>query len=171
MKQKTINLYSFDELSEDAKETALDKLRYINVDYPDWDDTQEDAKNVGLVIKELSQHRQNKGEFDISGEDTATRIMSEHGENCETYKTAQKFLAEYLPAKKEWDAIENNDGFPFQYEDKAVDMANDFLQELLEDYRIMSEKEYEYLTSDEAVKESIECNEYTFTEDGELENL
>ena len=30
------------------------------------------------------------------------------------------------------------------------------------------EKEYEYLTSEEAIQETIEANEYEFTEDGEL---
>lgn len=38
MKTKTITLYQFDELSDEAKENAIEKLRDINVNYPDWDD-------------------------------------------------------------------------------------------------------------------------------------
>ena len=32
------------------------------------------------------------------------------------------------------------------------------------------EKNYDYLVSDEAVRETIELNEYTFTENGRIEN-
>ena len=45
---------------------------------------------------------------------------------------------------------------------------DDFLQSLCEDYRIILRNEYEYLTSEEAIIETIESNEYYFTEDGKL---
>jgi hypothetical protein len=174
MKTKTINLYSFAELSEEAQQKALDNLRDINVDFEDLD-TKEDAQQIGLRIFELSDHRENKGEFETNAENCANAILLNHGPDCETYKTAQKFLAEYLPAKKLWDEKEEdgelvNDGFPFEHEDAAQEIEHNFLQEILEDYRIMRNKNYEYFTGDEAVKETIEANEYFFTEDGKLEN-
>lgn len=51
MKTKTITLYSFDELSDDAKEKAIDKLYNLNVDYEWWDSTFDDAKRIGLEIR------------------------------------------------------------------------------------------------------------------------
>ena len=41
-----------------------------------------------------------------------------------------------------------------------------FLRELLEAYRIMRNADIDYLQSEEAIAESMESNEYTFTEDG-----
>ena len=38
MKTKTITLYQFSELSDKAKEKAIEQLRDINVDYYDWND-------------------------------------------------------------------------------------------------------------------------------------
>lgn len=168
MKTKTITLYSFDELSDAAKERAINKLSDINVNYPNWNHTDEDAKQIGLKIIELSQHGRNQGEFITSAEDCARLILVNHGEQCETYKTAKTFLDEYLPAKEKWESIKDNEGFPFEYEDQADELATDFLQSLLEDYRIMSEKEYEYQTSEEAIIETIKANEYDFDEEGNL---
>ena len=53
-------------------------------------------------------------------------------------------------------------------EDKMIDLENEFLQSLLEDYSIMLQNESEYLQSAEAIRETIEANEYEFTEDGKL---
>lgn len=41
---------------------------------------------------------------------------------------------------------------------KLDDLDNEFLHNLLEDYRIMLNKEYDYLTSCEAIVESIDAN-------------
>jgi hypothetical protein len=71
------------------------------------------------------------------------------------------------------------------YADYISDLANieelltgtltGFISEVVKDlnrwlYRTL-EKEYEYLSSDEAIIETIEANEYTFTESGKLENF
>ena len=55
------------------------------------------------------------------------------------------------------------------WQDMTAD-AEDVITEALRDlarwlYRQL-EREYEYLTSDEAVDDAITANEYTFTEDG-----
>lgn len=48
---KTISVFSFSELSDDAKKTAINQLQTINLDYNWWDYNYEDAANVGLKIK------------------------------------------------------------------------------------------------------------------------
>ena len=50
MKTKTINVYSFDELSEQAKEKAREWFRAGTLDYEWWDGVFEDAKRVGALI-------------------------------------------------------------------------------------------------------------------------
>jgi hypothetical protein len=47
-------------------------------------------------------------------------------------------------------------------------MAAEFLCDLLEDYRIILSKEYNYQTSEETIKETIEANDYEFTAEGKL---
>ena len=46
----TTKVYPFDELSDAAKETAIEKLWDINGDYEWWASTCEDAKTIGLAI-------------------------------------------------------------------------------------------------------------------------
>ena len=76
---------------------------------------------------------------------------------------------------EEWQPIFNNymdetheDYESSNNEDKLIDMENEFLKSLLEDYSIMLQNEYEYLTSEEAIIETIEANEYEFTQAGKL---
>jgi hypothetical protein len=46
MKTRTINVYEFSELSDEAKEKAIEKLYDINVDYDWWDSNYEDFENL-----------------------------------------------------------------------------------------------------------------------------
>ena len=155
MKTIEVNLFKFEELSEESQQRTLEKLWDINLDDDWWEWTYEDAENVGIKITSFDEHN-------ITGEllayciDIAKNIINEHGENCNTYKTA----TEYLPLlTDEWN--EDYEGEP---------IAEDFKQSILEDYRIMLNKEYEYLTSEEAIIETFEANEYTFEEDGTMNN-
>lgn len=161
METKTYNVYKFSELSQEAKENAINLLYDINVDYSWWDGIYEDARNVGLSIKEFDLDRGNyvKAEFELMPRNVANNIIKEHGENCETVKTARAFL-------KAIDAIDVDDK---DYDDKFEDAKNEFLYSLCEDYRIILQKEFEYLTSEEAIIETIECNDYDFLENGKID--
>lgn len=161
-------IYKFSELTEEGQRKAIENLSDINIDHSEWDNSIEDAEQIGLKIISLDDHRANKGEFITNAETCANFILINHGKDCETFKTAKSFLDEYLPLKKAWDENEDNEGFPFEYEDQATDLSEEFLISLLEDYRIMCNKNYEYLTSEEAIIETIEANEYEFFEDGKL---
>ena len=72
-----------------------------------------------------------------SGNDTAKRILAEHGNQCETYKTAQEFITdcEQIQLKA---VAEGKDGDEdYWFEDEIEETEKDFLHSLLEDYRIM----------------------------------
>ena len=169
MKTIEIQLFKFDELSDEAKEKVINKMYDINVSYEWWEFTYEDAKNVGIKITAFDIDREsycnieNLKEWHL----IADKIMQEHGENCETYKIAESFL-------KERDAIidtairDENGDFEDEREIDSLldDLENDFKNDISEEYLSMLRKEYDYLSSEEAIIETIEANEYEFTEDG-----
>jgi hypothetical protein len=137
MRTETINLYQFHELSDEAKARAILEYGDINVDHGWWESTYEDE---------------------------------EHGDQCETYKTACKFL-------DDWDDLvlnhsdqvttdrvaEENEG---AFDREADDLEDEFLDNILEDYSIMLQEEYEERCSDDAVQDTIEANEFEFYENG-----
>lgn len=170
MKKKTIELYQWDELPEDAKKKVLSNHSDFNIDHEWWDSTYEDAKTAGIKITAFDTDRYCNGDFIEDALFCANAIIENHGETCETYKTAQSFLVERDEIVNAAPKDENGD-----YEDESKldldldDCEGDFLKSILEDYRIMLKKEYEYLTSDESIIESIKANEYYFDLSGNIQ--
>jgi len=174
MKTVTINIYQFSELTDEAKENAIKKLCDINVASDWWNSTYEDAAQVNLKIKGFDIDRGSyvKAEFIESANNTAELILMNHGESCETYKTAKTFLqdwnnlvSKYSDGVKTDVVTEDNE---YDFDNEADDLENEFLESISEDYRIILSKQYDYLTSEDAIIETIEANDYYFTEDGKL---
>ena len=154
-------LYFFNELSEDAKQKAIEKLWDINVDYEWWEFIYENAANIGLKITGFDIDRASycNGELTDNVENVVHRIIEAHGENCDTYKLAK--LWENTRCYKDENGEELPDG---EYEE----LEKEFSYALKEEYLSILQNEYEYLTSEEAIIETIEANEYEFTEYGEM---
>ena len=169
----TRTLYTFAELSDKAKELALTNMRYTNTDAGSewWDQTYEDAANVGIKITGFDTGRRNEitGEI-FDTENTAHSIVRDHGEECETHRTA----AQYLKNRDTTIAAAPKDTYTGEYtdiealDDKLDELGKKFTKSILEDYLTILRNELEYLESDEAVQESIEANDYEFDEDGSL---
>lgn len=155
MRIKETKVYPFDELSEDAQEKAIENLWDINLDYEWWECTFEDAKNVGVVITEFELDRGSycKGTIE-DAIDTARAILKEHGDTCETWQTAKDFH----------DIVAKDGEDTEDYES----LCSEFTYSILEDYRIMLQKEYESRYTEDAIVETINANEYEFTENGQL---
>jgi len=170
---KETTLYKFDELSESAKETAINSLRDVNVCDDWWEFVYDDAENIGLKIDGfgIERDRHANGSFIQDANLCASRIVESHGEMCETYKTAKAFLSDWAELVTKYSDGINTDevaeGNEYEFDQGADELEKEFLKSLLEDYAISLEKEYEYLTSDEAILSFIESMEYEFTEDGE----
>jgi len=165
MKTKTINLYQFSELSEEAKKNAINKLSAINVEFSNWfESTYEDAENINFKITGFDIDRASyvKGNFIVSAADTAELIKVSHGNECDTFDTAKEFLNDLEALTGENGRIEQS------VEEEIEELEDEFLKSLCEDYRIILTKEYEYRTSEEAIIDTIEANEYYFTDDGTL---
>jgi hypothetical protein len=163
-------VYQFNELNDKAKQRAIDNCRYFEVEGDWWECTYDDAKRIGLKLTsfDLDRNRHTKGEFLLSAVEVAQNILNEHGETCETYKTASNFLDEHEPVFAAYMDEESEEYESPEKEEELIELEDEFLKSLLEDYSIMLQNEYEYLTSDEAVIELIEVNEYEFTEEGKL---
>jgi hypothetical protein len=170
MKTKTITLYTFDELSDKAKERAIEKLYDINVGYGWWDITYEDAKNIGCEIAAFDTGRGDYCTLKCSdAHDTAEMILRDHGETCDTYKLAEEYMKDHdaIIERMEYD----DDGEcvnEYETDEKLDALAKEFTRALGEGYLSMLRKEYEYLTSEEAISETIRANGYDFDENGNL---
>lgn len=170
MRTIRIKLYKFNELSESAKEKAIQSLSDINVDYDWWESIYEDAESIGLKINsfDLDRNRHAKGEFNLAANEVAANIFRDHGEDCQTYKTAASFIAEWEPVFNNYMDENHEDYESNESEERLINIESEFLKSLLEDYSTMLQEEYEYLTSEKAIIETIEVNDYEFTQDGKL---
>ncbi len=165
----TKKVYEFGELPEDIQGKILEKFADINVDFEWWDSMYEDAKNVLLKLDsfDLDRNRNATGEFIEDAEDTANKIIAEHGETCETYTTATNYLAERAELVMKYSTGIQSDTVSEDFDSECEDIDAEFLRSILEDYSINLQKEYEYLTGEQAIIETIKANEYQFAEDGE----
>ena len=157
MRTITTEVFTFEELSDESKEKARDWFQAGNDFDFEWDCIKEDAATIGLILSAWDYGRYAKGSFISEAKDTAEKIMKEHGQDCETFKTA----SDYLEEVKALEDTEDN-------EDALESADTEFLKSMLEDYRIMADKQHDYINSDEAVDENIIINEYEFTKEGKI---
>lgn len=169
-KMRTIRtkVYQFSELSKAAKKKAVEVMNDINVNFNWWTPIYEDAKEIGLKLDgfdfdSASFVRDLAGNFILSAHEVAANIIRDHGEHCETNKTAQRFL-------DAGNSMELSEGEQYgegrEYEEKMMELEEVFLKELLIDYTKMLQQQYEHECSEEAIIETIEANEYEFKADG-----
>ena len=157
--QKTVTCYTFDELSDKAKEKARDWMRECTFDNLDWAYfLEEDAKEIGT---ELIEWNADYGTAKVKMEDpdhTAALILQNHGNATDTWTAADNYTSAMLEASK----IEDDD----ERGEAVETIRSDFYTELGAAYGIMVRKEYTYRGTDEAIDGDIEANEYLFTESG-----
>ena len=189
METRTYNVYTFEELSPEGQQNAIERYYDINVDYGWWQYTYDDAADIGLKITEFDLDRADycKGRFTLYPLEICKAIFSNHGKEDDTYLAAKNYLHDReLLSKQEVtrlcqvEADQLCECFNYVHgvldveqdyfdEDVFEDINNEFHRELLECYKRMLHREYEYITSEEAIIEAFEVNEYLFTEDGHID--
>lgn len=162
MKTISVNIFTFDELSDKAKEVARDWYRSGGPDYDWWEYAYGDAKTIGLKITGFDLRGLCEGSLIGTALETIRLIKKNHGKDCETYKTALR----YEPTLRETLAKMEAENSGLIEEEAHENTVHEFLLDLCEDYRIILEKELEYLQSNESVDENIRLNEYEFLESG-----
>ena len=158
MRKIEVMLHEFRELNEAAKEKAIEHFRDFNVDYEWWSNSYDGVAECGIVINEFDTYRGTiKSDIDDKYE-TAQTIVSDWGETSSLHVLSKQFLLDRDGL------VKHLDKFQPELNDLEVKYHHDINQEMLK----MLREEYDYLTSDEAVIESIEINEFEFKEDGKL---
>jgi hypothetical protein len=162
MREVTIPVYPFDELSPKAKDKARDWFREGVYSDNWWRDTYEDAEQIGLKITgfDLDRNRSISGDFTDGAASCANRVLSEHGEACASHAAAQAFIKSFGSLHEPGDDDFRADEFD------AIE--GDFLAAMLEYYSQLLQAESEYISTDEYADEGIEANSYEFTADGRV---
>ena len=166
-------VFTFEELTnEKSRQKALDWGYDTSTDYEWWDFIYEEAKNLGCEISGFDTGRNNSIDFQFieSAESIAQKIVDEHGEDCETYKTAKSFSTDRDKLVEKYSdgtvlnkVAEDKKG---DFDDECDELEEEFCKSLGKDYLKMLQAAWEYLTSEEAIIQTFEANEYTFTKEG-----
>ncbi len=171
---KKTNVYKFNELTNEVKEKAVSNLYDINVDYEWYTSLYDDAEYIGAKIEGFNLDRGQSIEFSLvlSFEDICRNILDSHGDTCKTYEIAKEYLMKYdntvyqLSDKKDTERVK--EGNEEEFDNICEELSDEFRNELASEYFNMLNREYEYLTSEEAIIETIEANDYEFTDEGEI---
>ena len=181
MREITVKVYAFAELSEKAQERALNEFRDINVDFPWWwstfDTIRTAGKLIGLDIDRIYFDTDLYCIFNadyeyVRGAAKAVRKEFSWADDlCKVAKDLQDLQKRHFYslscAVTKGRSMNYYRCFRFG-EDYECDDLGDILDDFAHWARILLRDEYKYLTSDEAVKEVIEANEYEFDEAGKL---
>lgn len=194
MRIKKTKIYPFDELSEEAKEKAVENLYNINVDYEWWDFVYEDTREVGklmgididnIYFSGFSSQGDGacfEGDYEYK-KGSVKAIMKYTPKDIELHRIAKEF--QMLQKKYFYQLsasvkqsghyfhkyctvidVGHNDFYSYRLPDGCEDDLTELLRDFMEWIYRKLEKAYEYLTSEEAIIETIKANEYEFTEDG-----
>lgn len=189
----TRTLFQFNELSEDAQERAIQRFRDINTDHEWYDSTveslAEELENIGFNDPQISFSgfwSQGDGASFTSKRANVESLIEalKDSPHHRKYKRFLTKIADYLSVTVE----RINHRYSHQYSARAVvdsclpgrrvhlDALINRFEDDVESLRLelsntiyeTLEKEYEFLTSDQIVIETIEANEYEFLECGTL---
>lgn len=156
MRQETIikTWLKFDELSKAGQDKAISDNYSWNIKHDWWEITYEDAKQVGIKIQSFDIYRGSfcRIQFEWSALQVAEEIIKQHGESCDTYKVAKQFIEDFK--KLESQDQEDDGSIDELKENFKIDISTEYLHKL--------KQKFEYLTSDEAIKESLIANEFEF---------
>lgn len=189
MKTKVINLYSFSELSEEAKERAIEHYRYSERDYF-FDD------EIESIIKGLDFFGFKTMDYSVDYSSAARSSFSITNTNefdednligVRLWKWLKNQKGSIIPAYGEKykykDVYESSCPFTGYYMDEVLldtfrnflkspnsrKSLNDLIEEAIEACLYAIQQDYEYQNTDEYIKEELENMGEVFNEDGSLE--
>ena len=191
MKTVEVNVYQFDELSDEAKEKAREWYRNGSFNYEWWDflydDFKERAKEVGFDVTNIyfrgfwSQGDGAMFEYDYMRDKLRLEFINQLGLSAmrkdwlinNTMTSGRgKHRGHYYHSRCcehniYWE-VDNGDLHYWleSFESDFIDFVTDKYEDLCHELYKSLEKEYEYLNSDEVIDESLIVNEYEFDEDG-----
>ena len=166
MKTIEITLYKFDELSEEAQQTAIRSYQ-TQADYYDWwDNIYRNAKEVGVAIDSFDVYRNYISvSFMLMAHDVANALIFFWGADSDIGEVSQAFLdkREVLYKKYAGDEASTYNEKLYEAEDELVD---DFHSDVSDYFRNQLRSELEWLESEEYIRGFLSDMDYDFTEDG-----
>lgn len=191
MREATVKIYQFEELSDKAKETARDWFRQGNEFDANFEPALTAASHLGISLDEsdisYSGFWSQGDGASYSGiyeykENASQLVRGEFGTDEKLYRIADELTALQAKHGNKLHATITRSG---RYSHAYTMSAEVFIGDNEEDYDAETSKEllglfrefanwiyaglqadYDYRQSDEAVDEDITANEYEFTEDG-----
>jgi hypothetical protein len=184
-----VKVYKFDELSEEAQQTAISNLSDINVDFDWWD---YDEGLLDLSQKEMDEAEIKPGEiksllfsykigaFDIDrGQFLQLKDVVVNNEEAfrkflKIPKTLWEQCAYYFnnPSRGRNTFLEiQTDDYVEDLTDEesdAIDRAVEIMSSKIHEAWVSLRNNYEHLTSEEAIKDTIKANAYEFYENGKM---
>jgi len=183
MEVEKVEVYKFDELSEEVKEEVIDRYRNngININYEWWDylfeGFNEELGEMGIACESFGFDLY-RGEISMEKphikDDNKLLVKGGCGKELLALKINQEDYEDW-EGEYECDAgIDENGNITMEFKKlgELIDIENleeglsDMVRDKLQDFLKSLRDEEEYLTSDESISESIRINEYTFLKDG-----
>lgn len=192
MKQITINLYSFNELSPETQKKVIEDNRNINLDhhwhdfiYDNWKKKLSSYGFIAPIIHFSGFYSQGDGACFDAAIDLET-VLKQEDIPAEYKKLilAKDYIDFGIESNSSYYSHEHTRFIDWCLSDWNVDVRTqsniilqsfcdwleskriDFCQRIYKDLQ----EEYEHLTSDEAIKETIVANNYTFEINGSMRN-
>lgn len=181
-------VYFFDDLSDDAKEKALENYRDCNVEFDSWyeyviddhDGKLEEKGYTSPVISFRGFASQGDGASFTAGVNLEKWLKNHkrktYYKRLLSAESIGDFTAKIIRTDHHY-SHENTVRAEVECSDSVHSLAMELESELTRDVRELSreiykalENEYFYQTSDESVKDTIISNEWTFTEKGKPDN-
>lgn len=173
MRTITKQAYKFSELNKTAKQKAIEDNQDINFDSGCWwwDCIFEDAAEIGLELMGFDVDSGNYcyGEFKGNNQtaDVAEMILKNHGKDCGTFKTAEKFILDRTVILVKVRLLGNEEDYDEYFDNCGMfDLEEQFKKDILKDYLQMLRSHKDYLISRQGIIDTFEANEYEFDKDG-----
>ncbi len=196
---KTVNIYTFNELSEAGKATCLEQNRSWNVDFCDWHSGQvefitEAAALLGIHVENLlytgfyiqgsgacieGDYEYKNGAYEAIKlqlpnegrlQSIALQLNTLQSENRYLLTTEMKHNNSsnyYHSGTCTFNTLENGS---YPDVEQIADDLTDLMRQIMDWAYSKLQEDYEYLTSDACIIESLEANEMEFLETGEIYN-
>lgn len=171
MKTKTITLYEYSELSPEAKEKALNQWNENN------DDPLMQSHMINLLKEELEERKITYDEDSIDVRYSLSHcqgdgFMFEGRLNWNGYTIKIKHQGHYYHSySKSVEMYKIVDGQEIEASEEDANAFEEIYQAICKKMEQTGYDHIEYITSEESFIEACEANEYTFREDGTMENI
>jgi hypothetical protein len=154
MKTIEINLYKFEELSEEAQAKAI-KNHQTHSNYEWWDCIEMNAKECGVIIDSFDTYR---GDISLSfkwnAEDVAHELIKFWGADSDIGEISGQYLKDRETLYIDYSS------------DKEDELLNEFHSDVSHYFLKQLRDELEWIESDEYAKEYLCDMDYDFMEDG-----